>query len=84
MVKITFNPQYSSSDRVNRYYYYPNDRFAVYVQKQLLLAEAAVRGWVTGTAADYYAEEIRANLDLIILTRGFGGIRSKTAATSTF
>ena len=34
-----------------------------YAQVQLLLAEAAVRGWVTGTAADYYAKGIRANLE---------------------
>ncbi|SOD92996.1 SusD/RagB family nutrient-binding outer membrane lipoprotein [Spirosoma fluviale] len=34
-----------------------------YSQVQLLLAEAAVRGWVTGTAADYYAKGIRANLE---------------------
>ena len=34
-----------------------------YAQVQLLLAEAAVRGWVTGKAADYYAKGIRANLE---------------------
>lgn len=34
-----------------------------YSQVQLLLAEAAVRGWVTGAAADYYARGIRANLE---------------------
>ena len=34
-----------------------------YAQVQLLLAEAAVRGWVTGTAADYYTKGIRANLE---------------------
>ena len=34
-----------------------------YAQVQLLLAEAAVRGWVTGEAADYYAKGIRANLE---------------------
>ena len=32
-----------------------------YAQVQLLLAEAAVRGWVAGTAADYFAKGIRAN-----------------------
>ncbi|MBC7570073.1 MAG: SusD/RagB family nutrient-binding outer membrane lipoprotein [Spirosoma sp.] len=34
-----------------------------YAQVQLLLAEAAVRGWVTGTAADYFAKGVRANLE---------------------
>ena len=34
-----------------------------YAQTQLLLAEAAFRGWVTGTAADYFAKGIRANLE---------------------
>ncbi|RIV22718.1 SusD/RagB family nutrient-binding outer membrane lipoprotein [Fibrisoma montanum] len=34
-----------------------------YAQVQLLLAEAAVRGWVTGSPADYYTRGIRANLE---------------------
>lgn len=34
-----------------------------YAQVQLLLAEAAVRGWVSGSAADYYTRGIRANLE---------------------
>lgn len=38
-----------------------------YAQVQLLLAEAAVRGWVTGEAADYYAKGIRANLEQMAL-----------------
>jgi len=38
-----------------------------YAQVQLLLAEAAVRGWVTGQAADYYAKGIRANLEQMAL-----------------
>jgi hypothetical protein len=38
-----------------------------YAQVQLLLAEAAVRGWVTGSAADYYAKGIRGNLEQMAL-----------------
>lgn len=38
-----------------------------YAQVQLLLAEAAVRGWVSGEAADYYAKGIRANLEQMAL-----------------
>ncbi|GGM91129.1 hypothetical protein GCM10010967_25230 [Dyadobacter beijingensis] len=38
-----------------------------YAQVQLLLAEAAVRGWVSGTAADYYAKGIRGNLEQMAL-----------------
>ena len=34
-----------------------------YAQTQLLLAEAAQRGWTTGSAADYYTKGIRANLE---------------------
>ncbi len=34
-----------------------------YSQVQLLLAEAAFRGWVTGTAADYFAKGVRANME---------------------
>lgn len=34
-----------------------------YAQTQLLLAEAAVRGWVSGSAAEYYQRGIRANLE---------------------
>ncbi len=34
-----------------------------YAQVQLLLTEAAHRGWVTGTAADYFAKGIRANME---------------------
>ena len=34
-----------------------------YAQTQLLLAEAAQRGWVTGSAAEYYQRGIRANLE---------------------
>ena len=34
-----------------------------YAQTQLLLAEAALRGWVTGTAADYFAKGVRAALE---------------------
>ena len=34
-----------------------------YAQTQLLLAEAAVRGWVSGSAADYYTRGVRANLE---------------------
>jgi hypothetical protein len=38
-----------------------------YAQNNLLLAEAAVRGWVSGSAADYYAKGIRANLEQMSL-----------------
>ncbi|WP_353719751.1 SusD/RagB family nutrient-binding outer membrane lipoprotein [Dyadobacter sp. 676] len=38
-----------------------------YAQVQLLLAEAATRGWVSGKAADYFAAGIRANLEQMAL-----------------
>ncbi len=34
-----------------------------YSQTQLLLAEAALRGWIAGDAAEYYKNGIRANLE---------------------
>ncbi|RAJ92547.1 SusD-like starch-binding protein associating with outer membrane [Larkinella arboricola] len=34
-----------------------------YSQTQLLLAEAAQRGWITGSAADYYTKGVRANME---------------------
>ncbi|WP_153798643.1 SusD/RagB family nutrient-binding outer membrane lipoprotein [Foetidibacter luteolus] len=33
--------------------------FVTYAQTQLLMAEAAQRGWITGNAADYYAAGVR-------------------------
>ncbi|AWV99307.1 SusD/RagB family nutrient-binding outer membrane lipoprotein [Arcticibacterium luteifluviistationis] len=38
-----------------------------YSQTQLLLAEAAMRGWVSGDAATYYTNGIRANLEQMAL-----------------
>lgn len=34
-----------------------------YAQTQLLLAEAALRGWVSGSPADYYTRGVRANME---------------------
>ena len=34
-----------------------------YAQTQLLLAEAALRGWVTGSPADYYNAGVRAHME---------------------
>ncbi|MFC5408575.1 SusD/RagB family nutrient-binding outer membrane lipoprotein [Larkinella bovis] len=34
-----------------------------HAQTQLLLAEAAVRGWVTGNPADYFTKGVRANME---------------------
>ncbi|MPR33751.1 SusD/RagB family nutrient-binding outer membrane lipoprotein [Salmonirosea aquatica] len=38
-----------------------------YAETLLLLAEAAYRGWVSGSAADYYAKGIRANMEQMAL-----------------
>ncbi len=35
-------------------------------QTQLLLAEAAVRGWVSGQPADYYGAGVRAHMELMV------------------
>jgi len=41
--------------------------FCTYGETQLLLAEAIVRGWATGDAADAYAKAVRANMNLYAL-----------------
>jgi len=38
-----------------------------YAQNQLLLAEAATRGWVSGEAADYFTKGVRAHLEQMAL-----------------
>lgn len=38
-----------------------------YAQVQLLLAEAAVRGWVSGEPGDYFTKGVRANLEQMAL-----------------
>lgn len=43
------------------------DFYVTYGQTSLLLAEAAVRGWVTGSAATYYENAIRANMEVYAL-----------------
>ncbi|QKZ14018.1 SusD/RagB family nutrient-binding outer membrane lipoprotein [Spirosoma sp. KUDC1026] len=47
-----------------------------YAQTQLLLAEATVRGWVSGTAAEYFARGVRAHLDQMA---SYGATLSETA-----
>ena len=37
--------------------------FITYAQTQLLLAEAAQRGWISGSAADYYNAGVRGHMD---------------------
>ncbi len=41
---------------------------ATYGQTQLLLAEAATRGWTSGSAANYYSAGIRAHMEQLGLT----------------
>ena len=41
--------------------------YCTYGQTQLLLAEAIMRGWATGNAADAYAKAVRANMKLYTL-----------------
>lgn len=49
-----------------RYYEDPTTEPAVllgYAQQQLILAEAAVRGWITGNAGDYYEAGVKASFE---------------------
>lgn len=43
------------------------DFYVTYAQTSLLLAEAAVRGWVTGDPQTYYEEGIRADMEVYAL-----------------
>lgn len=52
-----------------------------YSQVQLLLAEAAVRGWVSGAAADYYSKGIRANLEQMALYDASAAIKEDAIQT---
>lgn len=51
-----------------------------YAQVQLLLAEAAQRGWVSGPVADYYQKGIRANLEQM----AFYGVTLPEATIKTY
>lgn len=46
------------------------DFYATYAQTCLLLAEAALRGWVSGSAQEYYENGIRADLEIYQLYPG--------------
>ncbi|RFM27681.1 SusD/RagB family nutrient-binding outer membrane lipoprotein [Deminuibacter soli] len=54
---------------VNRYTFSRLDAptaFLTYGQTQLLLAEAASRGWISGTAADYYKNGVSASITQLV------------------
>ena len=53
---------YSQLDRSRMGSQFAPAYLVTYAQTQLLLAEAAVRGWVTGTAATYYENGIRGHM----------------------
>ena len=61
---------------VNRYTFARSDAptfFLTYSETQLLLAEAAQRGWITtGTAATYYANGVTAAMEMLGLQAGAG------------
>jgi len=55
--------------------------FLTYSQTQLLLAEAAVRGWVQGGAATYYEEGIKANMEQMAFYDLDATVSEQAAAT---
>ncbi|MCE9073795.1 SusD/RagB family nutrient-binding outer membrane lipoprotein, partial [Parabacteroides distasonis] len=58
--RSTYRSRYST---INRYTYSDSTGptfVCTYAQTQLLLAEAAVRGWVDGSAQTYYENGVRA------------------------
>jgi hypothetical protein len=54
--------QFSRGDPYRMYSQLAPNFLVTYSQTQLLLAEAAFRGWVTGSAATYYENAIRADM----------------------
>jgi len=52
-----------------------------YSESQLLLAEAAYRGWVTGTAADYYRKGVEAGIKQLEI---YGAAPATPAAINTY
>lgn len=52
-----------------------------YSESQLLLAEAAFRGWITGTAADYYKKGVEAGIKQLEV---YGAPAASQAAINTF
>jgi len=54
--------QYSRGDPFRIYDLLAPDFLVTYSQTQLLLAEAAQRGWVSGSAAAYYENAVRADM----------------------
>ena len=60
------NNYQSNYSTVNRYTYSnptSHTYLLTYAQQQLLLAEAAVRGWVSGNAQTYYEQGVRAAME---------------------
>jgi len=69
---------------VNRYTFARSDAptfFLTYSETQLLLAEAAQRGWITtGTAATYYANGVTAAMEMLGLQAGAGPSTAQVTA----
>ncbi len=58
---------YSQADRTRIVKLSAPTFFVTAAQTQLLLAEAAFRGWVSGSAAQYFADGIKAHMDQMAL-----------------
>ncbi len=51
-----------------------------YAQNQLLLAEAATRGWTTGVAGDFFTKGVRAHLEQMAMYDGSAAIKEDDIA----
>lgn len=68
---------------VNRYTFARSDApsfFCTYGETQLLLAEAAQRGWITGSAATYYANGVTGAMEMLGLQAGAGPSTAQVTA----
>jgi hypothetical protein len=85
---ITTAPNYPGNQNkysyVNRYTFARSNApsfFVTYAETQLLLAEAAYRGWITtGTAATYYANGVTAAMEMLGLQAGAGPSTAQVTA----
>lgn len=59
--------EYSQIDRARMASPTAPNFFVTYAQTQFLLAEAAVRGWISGDAATFYSNGIRAHMEQMAL-----------------
>ena len=73
---LTSHYQFTRGDPFRIYNQLAPDFVVTYSQVQLHLAEAAVRGWVSGDPATYYENALRADMERLNTAYGSSGFQS--------